>query len=69
MKPVSNWRDAPRWLSVQIAALIVVLPEVWAVMPNDIKALIPAEWHMAIVQVMAAALIIARLKDQGGGNA
>ena len=64
MKPVSNWKDAPRWLSVQIAALIVVLPEAWAVMPADVKAMIPPEWQVVIVQVMAAALILARLKDQ-----
>lgn len=68
MKPVSNWRSAPRWLSVQIAAAIVVLPEVWAMMPADIKAMIPSEWQVAIVQLMAVALIVARLKDQGGGR-
>lgn len=65
MKLVDNWKAAPKWLSVQIAALIVVLPEVWALMPPDVKAMIPPEWEMAIVQLMAAALIVARLKDQG----
>jgi hypothetical protein len=65
MKPVSNWRNAPRWLSVQIAAAIVVLPEVWGLMPPDIKAMIPPEWQVAIVQLMAVALIVGRMKDQG----
>jgi hypothetical protein len=50
---------------VQIAAAIVILPEVWAMMPADVKAMVPPEWEMAIVQLMAVALILGRLKDQG----
>jgi hypothetical protein len=65
MKLVDNAGSAWRWLSVQIAAAIVILPEVWAMMPADVKAMVPPEWEMAIVQLMAVALILGRLKDQG----
>jgi len=65
MKPVSNWRDAYKWLSVQIAAAIVILPEVWATMPPDIKAMVPPEWEVTILQVLAVAMVLGRLKDQG----
>ena len=61
---VKNWQTAWRWLSVQIAALLAILPLAWSEMPEDMKAYIPAEWQPWIVSGMALAIIAGRLKDQ-----
>jgi len=65
MKPVSNWKNSWRWLSVQIGTLIAVLPPAWAQLPTDIKAMVPDGWEPWIVSGMAIALIVGRLIDQG----
>lgn len=66
---VHDWKQAWRWLSVQLAALLAVLPIAWAELPPDLKAYIPEEWRPFIVSGMALAVIIGRLRRQGGGDA
>lgn len=66
MKLVSNWKNAWRWHSTQLLAIVAVAPFVWVELPPDIKALLPEEWRPWVFSVMAAAGIAARLKDQGG---
>lgn len=65
---VKDWRNAWRWLSVQLAALLAVMPFVWAELPHDVKEYIPSEWHPWIVSGMALAIIIGRMKNQGGAD-
>lgn len=66
---VENWKDAWRWLSVQIAALLAVLPFAWAELPPDIKAYIPPEWRPFIVSGLALAVILGRVRKQGKRDA
>ena len=63
-KPVPGWQRAWRWWSVQIAALGVVLPQAWAVMPDDLKEHIPPEWLPGIASMAFGGIILARLVSQ-----
>lgn len=64
MKLIPEWREAWRMFSVQALGLILMLPLIWAEMPPEVKALIPASWHPYIVAAVAAAGLIGRLIDQ-----
>lgn len=64
MKLIPEWRDAWRWFSVHALGLIVLLPLVWAEMPPEVMALIPASWHPYIVAAVAAAGLVGRMVDQ-----
>jgi len=64
MRLVENWKQAWRWFSVQSLALIVALPTVWAAMPADAKAFIPAGWGTWVLAGLAVAGLIGRLIDQ-----
>ncbi|AJD83155.1 hypothetical protein [Paracoccus phage vB_PmaS-R3] len=63
---VEDWKEAYRWFSVQITALLAVLPFVWASLPDDVKAYVPDEWRPFIVSAVALGVIVGRLKDQPG---
>jgi hypothetical protein len=64
MKLVDNAREAWRWFSVQIAALMAVLPFAWMELPADVKAYVPTEWRPWIVSGLAVAVIVGRLVAQ-----
>lgn len=64
MRLVPDWRSAWRWFSVQALAILAVLPVVWATLPPDIKALIPAKYGLYIAAAVALAGIAGRLIDQ-----
>lgn len=66
MKLVPNTRQSWRWFSVQIMALVAVLPLVWAELPADLKSYIPPDWRPFLVTGLALAAIIGRMVDQGG---
>lgn len=61
---IENWKSAWRWFSVQLASLLIVLPWAWAQLPEDIKAMIPPEWHGVIVSLMGAAIVLGRMIKQ-----
>lgn len=63
---VSNWRSAWRWFSVQVLAVLAVLPLVWAELPPDVQAWLPEAWRPAVLTALALAGIVARLKAQRG---
>lgn len=65
MKLVHNARSFWRWTSVQILAVLAVLPAVWPQLPPDLRASIPDEWQPYILSVLAVAGIVGRLRDQG----
>lgn len=53
-----------RLWSVQIFTALAVLPLVWAELPADIKAMIPAGWEPWIVAAIALGGIVARVIPQ-----
>ncbi len=65
MKLVDDASRAWRWFSVQIAALLAVLPLAWAELPGDVKAYLPPEWRPWIVTGLAVGIIAGRLIKQG----
>ena len=53
-----------RLWSVQILTALAVLPLVWAELPADVKAMIPAGWEPWIVAAIAAGGVVARVIPQ-----
>jgi hypothetical protein len=69
MKPVKNWRQAWRWLSVQAMALQGAVAGAWLVVPDDMRAAVPSEWLAACAVVLTVLGVAGRLIDQGGSDA
>lgn len=65
MRLIANWRKAPRMFSVQALAVIAALPAAWLAIPDEAKAMIPAQWVPWISTGLAVAGLIGRLVDQG----
>jgi hypothetical protein len=63
MKPVHNWKRAPRMLSVQLAALVVA----WGIVPADQQAAM-LDWigiePARVPAVLGLLVILGRLVDQ-----
>jgi hypothetical protein len=68
-RPVKNWRDSWRWISTSLAAVIGATPFVWSALPDDAKAWLPEEYRAFVFAVLAVALYIGRITDQGGNDA
>lgn len=66
MKLVHDWKEAHKWLSVQVLAILATLPIVWMTLPPDIKDMLPTSWQPWVITVVAIGGIIGRLKDQQG---
>lgn len=64
MKLVPDWKQAWRWFSVQALAAIIALPMVWAMLPADAKAFLPAGWEPWVLVSLAAAGLVGRVIDQ-----
>lgn len=64
MKLVSDWRQAIRWNSMRVLALIAAVPVIWEQLPPEAVALIPAEWRPYILTVLALCGMVARLVRQ-----
>jgi di/tricarboxylate transporter len=64
MSFITNWREAWKWFSVQFLAIIAIIPIVWATLPPEAHAMIPAEWRPWLVGALALAGIVGRLVDQ-----
>ena len=65
MKLVDNWRDALKLNSVQVFALLAILPPIWESIPPETKAAIPTEWQPWIVSAVAVIGALLRLRKQG----
>ena len=59
-----NLKRAWRWYSVQVLALLALLPVVWMELPADWKAMIPDDWNPYIVALIAIGGIVARAIPQ-----
>lgn len=64
MKLVEDWKNAWRWFSVQALAAILVIPVVWASLPNDVKGFLPSSWEPWVLTTIAACGILGRIVDQ-----
>lgn len=64
MKLVDNAKQAWKWHSVQLLAVIAVLPQVWQELPEEAKAWIPVEHRMWVVTALAVAGVVLRLRKQ-----
>lgn len=64
MKLVPNVKEAYKWFSVQIMAVIAFLPVAYYMLPEETLALIPDTWKPWVVTVVAIAGIIGRVVDQ-----
>jgi hypothetical protein len=65
LKLIPQWRRWWRMNSVQVFGLIAALPVVWSQLPDDVKAMVPAEWRAGIIVALGLAGAILRLRDQG----
>lgn len=64
MKLVDDWKSAWRWFSMHALVLAGVIPTVWAELPPDLKAAIPAGAMGSITAVIAACGVVGRLVNQ-----
>ncbi len=63
MKPIENWRQSWRMLSVQVAAVAVA----WSAMPADVQAAVLAVLGVGperLPGILGLLVIVARLIDQ-----
>ena len=65
MKIIPDWRKAMRSYSAMALAFVAFIPVLWAELPPEIVAMIPAEWHKWIVVTVATAGLIGRFIKQG----
>jgi hypothetical protein len=70
MKLVDNWRDAPRWLSIQLSALGAAGVIAWQMLPTRLQdALVDRfdglEWIVGLA--MFIAIMVGRVVDQSHG--
>lgn len=64
MKLVEGWRNFWKWNSVQVMAVLAVLPIVWMEIPPDVKEMVPLSWRPWIMSTLAISAIFARLRNQ-----
>lgn len=65
MRIIKDWRKAVRSYSAMALAFIAFIPMIWAELPPELVALIPAEWQKWIVVGVATAGLIGRFIKQG----
>ncbi|MCZ0823697.1 DUF7940 domain-containing protein [Dickeya solani] len=64
MKMIDDWKSCWRWFSVHALALAGVIPAVWAELPDDMKASIPAGVMGLVTLAVALCGIVGRLVKQ-----
>lgn len=64
MKLVDDWKQAHRWLSIQIAAVGATLEASWLMVPDAIKENLPAWIGTAVAITAFAGIVAGRLIDQ-----
>ena len=64
IKLVEDWRQAWRWFSVQAMGVATAFLAVWAVFPDDLKAVLPAGWTKAIAIAVLLIGLVGRLVQQ-----
>ncbi len=69
MKLIANWRETLRAYSTWALGAVVAIPTLWLQVPDELKALIPANGMTKITVLVAVAGLIGRFVDQGHGEA
>lgn len=64
MKLIEEWKQCWRWFSVHALALAGAIPVVWAELPDDMKASIPASAMATITGIVALCGIVGRVVKQ-----
>lgn len=65
MKLIDNWRSTLKAYSTWALGAVVTIPTVWLQVPDELKALIPAQGMAKITVLVAVAGLIGRFVDQG----
>ncbi len=65
MKLIDNWGETLRAYSTWALGAVVAIPTLWLQIPEELKALIPAQGMAKITVVVAVAGLIGRFIDQG----
>jgi hypothetical protein len=68
MQLIENWKQAWKLFSVQALALLAALPVVWMSLPEDIKAMVPADWMKWIMVAIAIGGLFGRMIAQPGAG-
>jgi hypothetical protein len=61
---VENWKQAWKWFSMQVYAIIFALPLVWMSLPEDVKHMVPDSWGRWIFVGLAVLGAFGRIVDQ-----
>lgn len=61
LKLIPDWKQAYKFLSVQVAMLIVLLAGLQEVLP-DLKEHLPAQWYAGLAVLVAVARVLAQPK-------
>ncbi len=64
MKLIDNWREALKAYSTWALGAVVAIPAIWLQVPDELKALIPAQGMAKITVLVAVAGLIGRFVDQ-----
>ena len=64
MKLIDNWQQAPRMYVVQVLALIAIVQAVWAELPPETVASLPAGFVHYVTAALALGGIVARVIKQ-----
>lgn len=64
MRFVPDWKQAWKWFSMQVYALILAIPVVWMGLPADVKAMVPNGWEPWVFVVLAVVGGLGRVIDQ-----
>jgi len=64
MKLINNWRATLQAYSTWALGAVVAIPALWLQVPDELKALIPAQGMAKITVLVAVAGLIGRFIDQ-----
>lgn len=64
MKLHNDWRKSWRYFSVQAIAALAILPTVWMLLPEDLRASVPDAYKAGLAALIGLAGWIGRIIDQ-----
>ena len=64
LKPVPDWRQAWRWLSIQFPVINTAFLATWALLPAKFQDSLPLPWVLGIAIALLVLGVAGRLIDQ-----
>jgi hypothetical protein len=61
---VPDWKEGWRWISTWGLMVLAALPQVWATLPLEVKAMAPAGVETWIFTAIAIGALVGRFVDQ-----